>query len=294
MTTLPMPENLVAGAEEAGRTEWLARLPDIVGRVATRWELEVGPPYQPGGQTAWVAPARRAHGAGSDGLVLKVMWRHTEALHEAEALRAWDGAGAVRVFAAEALDDETDALLLEECRPGTTLSARPEPEQDTVVAGILRQLWVEPAPEAPFRPLQAMCDDWADDFEEEMAAGRCPLDPGVARAGIALYRGLPGTAERHVLLCTDLHAGNILAAERRPWLAIDPKPYVGDPTYDPVQHMLNCEGRLLANPRGFCDRIAGLLDLDRERLVDWLFARCVQESPDWSALGPVAALLAPG
>lgn len=34
------------------------------------------------------------------------------------------------------------------------------------------------------------------------------------------------------LLCTDLHAGNVLAAGRESWLATDPKPYLGDPTYD--------------------------------------------------------------
>jgi hypothetical protein len=39
-----------------------------------------------------------------------------------------------------------------------------------------------------------------------------------------LFRSLPGTSERSVLLCTDLHPGNALAARREPWLVIDPKP----------------------------------------------------------------------
>jgi hypothetical protein len=51
-----------------------------------------------------------------------------------------------------------------------------------------------------------------------------------------------------VLLCTDLHGDNILAAQRELWLVIDPKPYVGDPAYDLLQHMLNCEDRLAAAP----------------------------------------------
>ena len=96
-----------------------------------------------------------------------------------------------------------------------------------------------------------------------------------------------------MLLCTDLHADNVLAAEREPWLVIDPKPYVGDPTYDPLQHLLNCENRLLADPRGLARRMADLLDLDGERLLLWLFARCVQESPDWPVLGEVARRVAP-
>ncbi len=85
-----------------------------------------------------------------------------------------------------------------------------------------------------------------------------------------------------MLLCTDLHAENVLAAEREPWLVIDPKPYVGDPTYDALQHLLNCEERLRADPRGLVWRMSDLLGLGPERLLLWLFARCVLESADWT------------
>jgi streptomycin 6-kinase len=81
-----------------------------------------------------------------------------------------------------------------------------------------------------------------------------------------------------VLLATDLHGGNILAAQREPWLAIDPKPYVGDPAYDLLQHMLNCEDRLAADPGGLATRMAALAGLDAGRARQWLFARSVQES----------------
>jgi streptomycin 6-kinase len=138
-----------------------------------------------------------------------------------------------------------------------------------------------------------MCDQWADEFEVKLAAGKSTLDPGLAREGIELFRSLPSTADREVLLCTDLHAGNVLAAEREPWLVIDPKPYVGDPTYDALQHMLNCGRRLHADPYGLATRLADLLDLDRDRLALWLFARCVQEPPDWPRLADVAVQLAP-
>jgi streptomycin 6-kinase len=119
------------------------------------------------------------------------------------------------------------------------------------------------------------------------------LDPGLAREGIALFRALPATADQNVLLCTDLHAENVLAAQREPWLVIDPKPYVGDPTYDALQHLLNCDKRLHADPRGLARRMANLLGLDAERLVLWLFARCVQESLDWPALADIARRVAP-
>jgi streptomycin 6-kinase len=225
-------------------------------------------------------------------VVLKLGWRHAEAAHEADGLRAWNGDGAVHLYAAEEFDDTT-ALLLERCAPGTALACRPEPDQDVVIAGLLRRLWLEPAAGHSFRSLQVMCKEWADEFERKYSADRGGLDPGLARDGIALFRSLPATAERAVLLCTDLHAGNVLAAEREPWLVIDPKPHVGDPTYDALQHLLNCDERLRADPHDVVRRMADLLELDRERLLLWLFARCVQESPDWPALAETARRIAP-
>src|SRR5207247_1780742 len=142
-------------------------------------------------------------------------------------------------------------------------------------------------------PLHVMCDTWADEFEQKVAARGTSLDPGMAREGIALFRSLPATAERSVLLCTDLHAENVLAAQREPWLVIDPKPYVGDPTYDALQHLLNCDQRLHADPVGLVRRIADLLGLDEARLLLWLFARCVQESAQSPRLAEIARRVAP-
>jgi streptomycin 6-kinase len=138
-----------------------------------------------------------------------------------------------------------------------------------------------------------MCDAWADEFEQKYRAGRVNVDAGLAREGIALFRELPATAERTVLLCTDLHARNALASEREPWLVIDPKPYVGDPAYDVLQHMLNCRERLRTDPRALAARMSDLARLDNERVILWLFARCVQESPDWPELADVAHRIAP-
>lgn len=289
MAGVAVPPNLVEAAQRYGRTDWLATLPQTVAEMALTWGLTLGEPFRPGGQTAWVAPARDATGAER---VLKVAWQHREAMHEAAGLRVWAGNGAVLLHAARDLDGSS-ALLLERCRPGTSLARRPEPEQDAVVAGLLRRLWAAPA--TGFRPLQDMCDYWADEFEEKSARrGGVGLDAGLVRAGIELFRSLPASAGRRALLVTDLHAENVLAAERQPWLVIDPKPYAGDPTYDALQHMLNCPTRLHADPAGFADRMADLLDLERDRLLLWLFARCVQESPDSRRLADVARRIAPG
>ena len=283
-----LPECLAAAARAEGREDWLRSLPQLVASFSAQWRLTVGSPFQPGGATAWVAPARSTDGVD---FVLKVMWRHPEADHEADGLRVWAGNGAVRLQDAAELDN-TIVLLLERARPGGPLADQPEERQDEVIAALLPRLWVA-APEGHrFRPLAQMCDQWAEQFEQKRSAAQMKVDSGLAAEGIALFRSLPRSAERTVVLCTDLHAGNVLASQREPWLVIDPKPYVGDPTYDVLQHLLNCPRRLHEDALGLIAKFADRLDLDRDRLRLWLLARCVQESPDWPDLGGIARQLA--
>lgn len=299
---LRVPTYLQASTDVGGpaRVVWLAALPDRVEELTARWGLELGEPFEPGGNCSWVAP-----GTDRDGreVVLKVAWQHTEALHEAEGLAALGGQGAVEVHAFEHLapsrpghapdgDTDTTAMLLERCRPGTELRGRDEAEQHVVVTDLLQSVWAVDLPsDHPFRPLSVMADDWVVRAEARLAADPGRLDGGLAREGLALFRELSRTGPTEVLLLTDLHAGNVLSGERRPWLLIDPKPYVGDPHYDVLQHLLNCTGSLQADPIGLLTEVADLAGLDAGRVRQWLFARCVQESlgegPPWPALDVV-------
>lgn len=205
----------VAAREDAPDLRgWVADLPEIVSDLAQRWALQLGDPYEPGGRCSWVAPATNASG---DEVVLKVGWRHPEAAQEADALRVWRGDGAVLLHAAATFDG-TCALLLERCTPGTPLGrATPEPDQDLVVAGLLRRLWKKPPNDHPFRPLHTMCEQWASEFEEQFVQSTSSLDPALTREAMVLFRELPRAPGSAVILCTDLHAGNVLAASRERW-----------------------------------------------------------------------------
>lgn len=287
MTTFPLPANLAESAardRHDRRRQWVARLPRIVADLASRWELELERPFQPGGETSWTAPATDS--AGRD-LVLKVGWTHDEALHEPDGLRLWAGRGAVLLHDAW-VEADTSALLLERARPGAELGqTMPEQDQDRVIADLLQRMWVPPPDGHPFRPLAQMCASWADEAEETPTPG---VDPGLVRLGLELFRALPGDSEREVVLLTDLHGGNVLSAQREPWLVIDVKPYVGDPAYDPLQHLYNCQQRLAADPFGLAARMSDLCGVDRERFRLWLFARCVVESA-WNDPEPAALLV---
>ena len=263
---------------------WLDRLPDALRNLEGRWSLTTGAPFDGEDVScAWVAPVALANGTSA---VLKLGMPHMEAEHELRGLRFWDGDPTVRLLE---FDDELGAMLLERCEPGTALRVLPEAEQDLVIAGLLRRLWRLPSAPHPFRSLSALTAYWT---HETLADLEQWPDSGLVREGLRLFEELPRTAPTEVLLATDLHAGNVLRSEREPWLVIDPKPYVGDPAYDVLQHMLNCD-RLTADPDGLIHRMSDVADLDPSRLRLWLFVRCVQESPDWPTLADIAVRIAP-
>ena len=70
----------------------------------------------------------------------------------------------------------------------------------------------------------------------------------------------------------DLNHSNILAAERGPWLAIDPKWIVGEPEYEGAAFLRN---NLLDRPdplrvlRRRVDQLAEEAELDTERMIGW-------------------------
>lgn len=271
-----VPERLAEACRRApGRIAWLERLPDVIRELQERWSLSLGAPFDGVDVScAWVAPANRADGTRA---VLKLGMPHFEAEHEIQSLRFWDGGPTVRLLDA---DVRLNAMLLERCEPGTSLRELPEEEQDVVVAGMLRRLWRRPAASHPFRPLSAMTESWA---AETRAAAQEWSAPGLVQEGLRLFEQLSRPSDDDVLLATDLHAGNVLRARREPWLAIDPKPFVGDRAYDATQHLFNCKGRMLSAPDATIRRVADLLGVDGGRVRLWMFARSAAEPRDtWS------------
>ncbi|MEA2541236.1 MAG: streptomycin 6-kinase, partial [Acidobacteriaceae bacterium] len=204
---------------------------------------------------------------------------HMEGEHEIQGLRFWDGDPTVRLLE---FDDELGAMLLERCLPGSPLRALAEDDQDVVISGLLRRLWRQPQKPPPFRPLSTLTRYWANETRSQIEQ-QPDIDMGLVRAGLQLFEGLPGNATRTALLATDLHAGNVVRAEREPWLVIDPKPFVGDPAYDATQHLLNCRTRLRSHPDKTIRNFADLAEIDYERVRLWTFARAAAEPrDDWN------------
>ena len=265
MHNIPIPERIMTNCRQtADGVAWLDQLPKAITDLKQRWSLTLSPPFEEEASCSWVAPCVRRDGTPA---VLKLGLPHMEAENEIDGLLFWDGDPTVFVLET---DPELNAILLERCEPGTALRDRPENEQDQVIAKLLKRLW-RVLPEAhPFRPLSEMIAAWTKESVEQ--ANRLP-DAGLAKEGLHIFEGLLNDAPCDVLLATDLHAGNVLRAQREPWLVIDPKPFYGDPAYDATQHLLNCKERLHAKPIATISRFANLLNVDPERVRLWTFAR---------------------
>ncbi len=268
-----IPERLATTCQKTPeRFAWLEQLPNVVRNLEDSWSLSLSPPFD-GEEVscAWVAPAVRQDGTPA---VLKIGMPHMEGGDEIEGLRFWNGDPTVRLLQAE---EKLNAMLLECCDPGTSLRRLPECDQDLIIARLLHRLWRVPSIPHAFRPLSAMTAYWAKETLSQVS--RWP-DAALVGDGLYLFDELPRTAPIEVLLATDLHAGNVLAAQREPWLVIDPKPFVGDPAYDATQHLLNCEVRMQSDLQGTIRRFADLLEVDHERVRLWMYARFAAEPRD--------------
>ncbi len=256
---------------EAGRA-WLADLPRLLAACGAQWDLHVGAPFDL--SYNYVAPATRADGAPC---VLKLRPTPDEPWTELDALRHYAGHGCAAVLAA---DPALGAMLIERLRPGTRLATVPDDEATAIAANVMMLLW-RPAPAAHSFPT---VDAWMAGLGKLRAhygGGTGPFPAALVARAEGLAAELRGGGSAPMLLHGDLHHDNILAAERAPWLAIDPQGVVGDPAFE--------AGALLRNPlagvRTWPDlaaRTARRLDilaertgLDRQRLAGWSLAGAV-------------------
>lgn len=283
MITIPERLRSKAFNVSQGSRQWLAELPEVCRRLSDEWSLSLGSPFA-GCHVSLVLRANR----GPRRLVLKVPMPSTVELGtlpagaraaEADALQEWAGDGAVQLVEH---DPATGAMLVERCEPGTTLDHFDNPDDaDQVAAEILDRLHRPPPPRPQFERLADRAVRVAHALPARYEMAGAPFDQWLLDTAVDLLSQLSRSGPAEVLLHGDFHHENILSAKREPWLAIDPLPMVGDPAYDAVQYLLFRKGDL-ADPTTewttaigqFCAR----LDLDRERVKAWSFARLVSDA----------------
>lgn len=248
---------------EPGLTQrvWLDRVPELVRECVDLWELRLGAPYVAGaaGYTA------RVELPGGTPAVLKLIYPHREAEHEADALAAWDGHGAVELLAR---DEGRSAMLVERCEPGEPLAAAGPELALEVLIGLLPRLWVRAS--EPFHTLEDEAAWWIGYLPEQWERSGRAVERKLVDVAVDALRSLSATQGEQVLLHQDLHGDNVLAAEREPWLVIDPKPLIGEREFAVAPIVRSFElGHSRRDALYRLDRLTSDLGLDRERARGW-------------------------
>lgn len=204
---------------------WIRALPEIMDSLLIRWGLTPDGEAM-NGFIGMVLPVRR----GRELCALKVGWpQETSACHEALALETWSGRGAVHLLETSPAEG---ALLLERARSRMPLRNLGLAEAVPVAGALLRRLAV-PAPAGPRR-----LSEVAVEIREGLVGRWEELGRPFPRKLVDQARDLAGELSHRtgsLLVNHDLHYDNVLAAEREPWLAVDPKVFTGDPEYQVAQ-----------------------------------------------------------
>lgn len=292
-----VPDRLVASYARAFGEEgraWIARLPGLAEEMLERWGLRRD--GEPGaGEASLVLPVVRADGSGA---VLKLQLPREEADAALVGLRAWDGDGAVRL-----LDHHpgTATVLLERLGSRSLASVADDDTAMGILAELQARLVAVPAPPG----LPGLGDVAAEMLEQAPRAEAALADPAERRllrdwaSAVAELVDEPGDRMLH----WDLHYDNVLAADREPWLAIDPEPLAGDPGFDlwPALNSRWDDVVVAGDParvvRRRFDLLTGTLGLDRRRAAGWTRGRLLQNAL-WdiedgeTALDPAAVAMA--
>lgn len=260
-----------------GWADWLDRLPRLAAEVVAEWGLEVEGPSTYG-FCSLVLPVRTTEDLPT---VLKL---HTDADaeesdHEYLALRRWDGHGAVRLLRA---DPRRRAMLLERLHT-TDLTAVDDVQACEVVATLYPRLHLPALPQ--LRTQTSYVAEWTERLAR--LPRDAPLPRRLVEQAVSRARDLVADpASAGTIIHGDLHYGNVLAADREPWLAIDPKPTSGDPHYE-VAPMLWNRWDELSDPGGQSVRdgvrrrfhtLVDAAGLDEDRARDWVVVRMLHNA----------------
>ncbi len=285
-STVVIPTRWVSSQQGLGPdwASWFERLPALVATMLDAWQLDVDGAAM-NGFCSLVVPVRTESG---DQAVLKLTFDgDDESLHEGLALQHWGGRGTVRLLRA---DPSRRALLLERLHP-SDLTELDDVEACEIVAAFYARLHIPALPQ--LRTMTSYVEEWLDALSG--SAGDVPLPRRLVEQTLSVGRDLvvdPASTGR--LTHGDLHYENVLAADREPWLVIDPKPMSGDPHYEPAPMLWNRWAELVAGGdvrEGVRRRFHTLVDaarLDEHRARDWVVVRSIINA-HWSIQDAVRA-----
>jgi streptomycin 6-kinase len=266
---IEVPEGVRAMARRGPEWQtWVHHLPKVTHSHLEEWKLTAdGKPTH--GLSSLVQPVQTAEGLPA---VLKIDFPSAGSEHEHLVLRRWGGDGAVKLLRA---NPAQRVMLLERLKP-QDLKQLSDVEGCEVVAGLYLRIHVPALPQ--LRTLTSDLERW---ITRLVALPRsAPVPRRLVEQAIGYGRDLVvDRASTGSIIHCDLHYQNVLAADREPWLVIDPEPMNGDPHYE-VAPMLWGRWNEIAGDvrRGVCRRFDALVEaagFAEDRARAWVVVRMV-------------------
>ncbi|MDP2775200.1 MAG: aminoglycoside phosphotransferase family protein [Nocardioides sp.] len=245
-------------------------LPRLLRDVVYEWSLVVDGSPVPGHRSMLVPVTHDGVAA-----MLKVAPTDDAPEHEALALQHWRGDGAVRLLRA----DPRRRLLLLERLHRRDLTEVWDVEACEIVGGLYPRIHVVAPPQ--LRRLTSYVGPWTDRLAALPRAA--PLPRRLVEQAVSLGRDfVSDPVSDGTLIHGDLHYENVLAADREPWLVIDPKPMSGDAHYEVAPLLYDRHDELAGDRRdGVRRRFHATIDaagLDEDRARDWVVVRMLHNA----------------
>lgn len=259
-----LENNIINLYRERGK-QWLDDLPRLVANIEAAYGLSNLEPVKNLSYN-YVLTGFQA----SKAVILKLGLDIDGFKREAAALMAFSGFGVVAVLI------ENNGLLLLECAsPGVSLKSyfpQNDDEAINITANMIKRLHQAPIPSAHAFP---HIKDWLEALD-----GNLKIPEQTLQKAKKIRDQLLKTAEPDVLLHGDLHHDNVLQ-NGNDWMVIDPKGVIGEPAYEVAAFIRNPMPELLTHENApniihnRITRLAGLLELPSQRILDWCFVQAV-------------------
>lgn len=279
-----------------GGGTWLREVGERIHAQCAIWNLHHDPesthPWF-AGHAGIVVPVLDAAGVR---LALKYQIPEPDLATEAPALRLWSGRAAVRL-----IDDDGGFLLLERLDPDRDLGRLPVAQAcdiwGTVMGGLGRRVSQLPSSAEyvdEFDRTDALAERWNDELPARWrdVPGLIPRRLLEAALELCQTRGAVGRRDGDdFLVHADLHYFNILArTEGGEYVAIDPKPFVGDREFAVLpmldNRLADLPDRLAAGAlRSRLQRLADAAGIDTDLAIGWSIARSVEDVLTYSEQG---------
>ena len=265
---------------------WVRRIPSMLEQLESDWRLTLGSPFSLLTYN-YVISATNERG---EEVILKLGFPGAELMREIQCLKLFQGRTSVLLLKS---NPHIGALLMERAVPGRNLVEEDDEVAIDALYSVIGGLHVNPPGESDFPTVE----DWRRGFirYRKRFEGKSSLIPrGVVEHAETLYKNLTQSSEEQFLLHGDLHHGNILSAEREPWLAIDPQGVIGERAYElgaflrnPMPLMLTWDDLEMRTGRRI-ELLAATFSIPEDRIAGWGYTQAIlaaiwaiEESESW-------------